>query len=89
MRVAIANGSFSHSVNVAIDEEDGEQGISMTKPWKSGTSNCASGGIVKGIAYLAMAMLKLPVYKTAGRIERECDVAPKVLGREAECVVKA
>ena len=61
----------------------------MTKQWKSGTGNCAFGRIVKGTAYPAMAMLKLPVCETAGRIERECDVAPKAIGGEAECVVKA
>ena len=59
----------------------------MTKQWKSGTGNCAFDRIVKGTAYPAMAMLKLPVCETAGRIERECDVAPKGLGGEAECVV--
>ena len=65
------------------------QGSSMTKQWKSGTGNCAFGRIVKGTAYPAMAMLKLPVCETAGRIERECDVAPKGVGGEAECVIHA
>ena len=65
------------------------QGSSMTNQWKSGTGNCAFSRIAKGTAYPAMAMLKLPVYETAGRIERECDVAPKGVGGEAECVIHA
>ena len=65
------------------------QGSSMTEQWKSATGNCAFGRIVKGTAYPAMAMLKLPVYKTAGRIGRECGVAPKAAGGEAECVPEA
>jgi hypothetical protein len=61
----------------------------MTEQWKSVTGNCAFDRIVKGTAYPAMAMLKLLVYETAGRIERECDVTPKAPGGEAECVVEA
>ena len=65
------------------------QGRSMIEQWKSVTGNCAFDRIVKGTAIPVMAMLKLPVYKTAGRIERECDVTPIAPGGEAECVVEA
>ncbi len=79
-----------HQQRMAIlNHSIARQGSSMTQQWKSGTGNCAFSRIAKGTAYPAMAMLKLPVCKTAGRIERECDVAPKVLGGEAECIVEA
>ncbi|MHB8397091.1 MAG: hypothetical protein ACYDAZ_07570 [Thermoplasmataceae archaeon] len=35
----------------------------MTRQWKSETSNFAFGRIMKGTAYVAMAMLKLQVYE--------------------------
>ena len=58
------------------------QGSSMTEQWKFVTGNCAFGRKVKGTAYPAMAMLKLPRYEITGRIEREHDAASRgVMGR--------
>ena len=51
----------------------------MTEEWRSVAGNSKFGQIVRATAYPLLALLKLPIYETAGCIERECDVVMKDL----------
>ena len=54
----------------------------MTEEWRSVTGNSKFGQIGRDTAYPLLTLLKLPIYETAGCIERECDLAKKGLGVE-------